>query len=212
MPERFLIDLLTNNAGTLPAVPTAPDGAIMFATTAGGADRFGVTDGNLLTGSTVNSVSAIQTDFYNCIEQWKQMEDGKGQPLLSSEAIDSGQIIFHAPENTEVFEEAFLQRRQGIVLGADAGTTPSNLMQDASRTVQLWSTARLSGNDWYVFLKNPPKKATFLVKREGVQELQALEGDNNSDHVRDTGQEYVQWEERSGAGIALPFAAIMVNN
>lgn len=212
LPERFFFDLITNTAGTLPAVPTAPDGALMFATLAGGSARFGVTDGNLITGTNVGSVGSIRNDFYNCIEQWKQFEDGKGQPLLSSEAIDSGQIIIHSAENTEAFEEAFLQRRQGELSAADAASTPSNLVQDASRSVSLWGTARLTGDDWYCFLKNPPKKATFLLNREGVQELQALEGDNNSDHVRDTGQEYVQWEERSGGGIALPFAAIQVNN
>jgi len=45
-----------------------------------------------------------------------------------------------------------------------------------------------------------------------VQEFTSLEGDNNSDRTRDTGEEYVQWERRAGAGIALPFGAIKVNN
>jgi hypothetical protein len=212
LPERFFFDLLTGGTATLPAVPNAPDGAAFFATTAGGANRFGVSSGNLLTGSGVASVSAIRTDYYNAIEQWKQFQDGKGQPLLSDEVIDSGVIIIHGAANTEAFEEAFLQRRQGEVLGTDAGTTPSNLVQDASRNVTLWGSQRVSDNDWFVFLKNPPKKATFLLDREGVQEFQSLEGDNNGDHTRDTGEEYVQWERRAGAGIALPFSAIKVNN
>ncbi len=212
LPERFLFDILTGSTNTLPAVPLAPDGAAMFATTAGGANRFGVSSGNLLTGSGVASVSALLTDYYNAIEQWKQFQDGKGQPLLSAETIDSGVIIVHGAANTEAFEEAFLQKRQGIVKGTDAGTTPSNLVQDASRSVELWGTQRIADNDWFVFLKNPPKLATFLLDREGVQEFTSLEGDNNGDRTRDTGEEYVQWERRAGAGVALPIAAIKVNN
>lgn len=213
LPQRFFFDLLAGTTTTLPAVPNAPDGAAFFAPTdGGGAARFGITDGNLLTGTGVASVSAIKTDYYNAIEQWKQMQDGKGQPLFSDEVVDGGIILVHAAANTEAFEEAFLQKRQGEVLGTDAGTTPSNLVQDASRNVQLWGTSRLTGNDWYCFLRNAPKKATFMLNREGVQEFSSLEGDNNGDHTRDTGEEYVQWEERSGAGIGLPYGAIKINN
>jgi len=212
LPERFFFDLLTGSTNTLPAVPNAPDGAAFFATTAGGSARFGVTDGNLLTGNGVASVSAIRTDYYNAIEQFKQMQDGKGQPLLSDEVIDSGVVCVHSAADTEAMEEAFLQRRQGEVLGTDAGTTPSNLVQDASRNVTLWGSQRLATGDWYVFLRNPAKRATFMLDREGIQEYSSLEGDNNSDHTRNTGEEYVQWERRAGAGIALPYSAIKINN
>lgn len=212
LPTRFFFDLIQGRTDTLPATPTAPDGAAIYATTAGGANRFGVSSGNLLTGSGVASASALRTDYYNAIEQWKQFQDGKGQPLLSDELIDAGVIIIHGAANTEAFEEAFLQKRQGVVKGTDAGTTPSNLVQDASRNVQLWGTSRITDNDWYVFLTAAPKLPTFLLDREGVQEFTSLEGDNNSDHTRNTGEEYVQFERRAGAGIALPIGTIKVNN
>lgn len=213
LPERFFFDLLAGTTNTLPSVPNAPDGAAFFATTDGsGADRFGVSSGNLLSGSGVASASAIRTDYYNAIEQWKQYQDGKGQPLFDDAIVDGGAVLIHAAENTEAFEEAFLQRRQGEVKGTDAGTTPTNLVQDASRNVRLWGTSRLSGNDWYLFLANSPLQPTFLLDREGLQEFSSLEGDNNGDHTRNTGEEYVQWERRAGAGIALPYGAIKINN
>jgi hypothetical protein len=214
LPERFFFDLLNGSTSTLPAVPTAPDGAAFFATTdGGGANRFGVSSGNLLTGSGVASVSAIRTDYYNGIEQWKQYQDGKGQPLLADDMIDSGVIIIHAAADTEAMEETFLQRRQGEVYGSNtAAATPSNLVQDASRNVTLWGSQRLATGDWYMFLKNPPKKSTFLLDRQGVQEESSLRGENNGDHTRNTGEEYVQWHRRAGAGIALPFGAIKINN
>lgn len=214
LPVRFFFDLIGASTSTLPAVPTAPDGASMFSTTAGGAARFGVTDGNLLTGSGVTTVSAIRTDYYNAIEQFKQFQDGKGQPLLSDDIIDQGVVIVHGAHLTEQMEEAFLQQRQGIVKGTDAGVTPSNLVLDANRNVTLWGTSRIAStdNDFFIFLKGAPKKPTFLLDREGVREYTCLEGDNNSDHVRNTGEEYIQWERRAGAGIALPYGAIKINN
>lgn len=207
LPQRFFFDLIQNATATLPAVPLAPDGAAMFATS-----RFGTSDGNLLTGSGIDTISKIRTDYYNAIEAFKSFQDGKGQPLLSDDIIDQGVVIIHGAALTENFEEAFLQQRQGIVKGTDAGVTPSNLVLDANRNVTLWGSQRIADNDWYVFLKAAPKKPTFMLDREGVREYSCLEGDNNSDHVRDRGEEYIQWERRAGAGIALPYGAIKINN
>ena len=212
LPERMFFDLITGSTDTLPAVPLAPDGAAMFATTAGGAARFGATNGNLLTGNGIASTSAILTDYYAAIQQFKTFQDGKGQPMLSSELIDQGVLIIHSYADEQEMETAFLQKRQGVVLGTDAGTTPSNIVQDASRNVELWASSRLATGDWFVFLKASPKLPTFRMEREGVREFEALEDGNNSDHVRNTGQEYVQWECREGAGIALPYGAIKINN
>lgn len=213
LEERFFFDLIQNTTVTLPAVPLAADGAAMFATTANGGDRFGVSDGNLLTGTGVATTSTIKADYYNAMEQFMQFQDGKGQPLLSPEVVASGAIICHAAENTEAFEEAFLQQRQGLVYGSNtAASTPSNVIQDAARNVMLWPTPRITGNDWYVFLMDPPQLPTFLLDREGVQEFSSLEGDNNGDHTRDTGEEYIQWERRAGAGISLPYGCIKINN
>lgn len=221
LPERFFFDLLTNSTNTLPAVPLAPDGAAMYATTASSVARFGVTNGNLLSGSGVTTLAGILTDYYSCITQWMRMQDGKGQPLLSPEQIASGVIIIHGAANTQVFEQAFMQMRQGIGISAAgvpatssvvAGINVSNIVQDASRNVMLWSTPRITDNDWYVFLRNPPKKATALVSRDGVNEQTSMEGSPAGDETNTTGLEYIQWDMRAGALIALPYATIKVNN
>jgi hypothetical protein len=169
-----------------------------------------VSSGNLLTGSGIATTAAILGDYYAAIEQFLLFQDGKGQPLLAPELVDQGVVIVHAAADLEAFEEAFLQKRQGSS-SADTGS-PSNIVQDASRNVTLWASSRLATGDYYIFLKAAPKKPTFLLDREGVQEFTSLEGDNNSDHTRSTGEEYIQWERRAGAGIALPYGAIKVNN
>lgn len=212
LPERMFFDLLSGSASTLPAVPNAPDGAAFFATDVGGVARFGVTDGNMLTGSGISTTAQVTADYYAAISQFLLMQDGQGQPLFTHDLVDAGTVIIFSAADIEIMEKAFHQVRQGTVLGTDAGTTPSNVIVDSSRNVQLWASSRLSSGDWYVFLKESPVKPTFLMTREGIQEFQSLEGDNNGDHTRTTGEEYIQWEVRQGAGIALPYGAIKINN
>ena len=231
LEERFFFDLLIAGGGgtatTLPVVKNAPDGVAFFSETDGdSANRFGVSGGNII-GATnsaagVATTHDVQADYYLAIQRFGLFKDkaSGGQPLLSKETIDAGTIIIHAMADTQVFEQAFLQIRQGIGFdnaGARGGTVvaaaaETNLVHDSSRNVQLWGSSRLETGEWYVFLANPPKKATFLLDREGVQEFSSLEGDNNGDHTRSTAEEYVQWERRAGAGVALPYGAIKIDN
>lgn len=213
LQERMAFAILTGTAGSdLPAIPNAADGAAMFATTANGAARFGATNGNLLSGTGVATLSAIQTDYYSAAIQFGLFQDGKGQPLWSPETIGAGFLIIHSLADTRVFEEAFLQVRQGRVMGTDAGVTPTNIIQDASRKVELWGSPRLPTGDWFVFMKACPKKPLFHLKRKALTELTSFQGDNNSDLTRTTGEEYIQWDSREGAAIALPYGAIKINN
>jgi len=210
LPERFFFDLIQNNTGLLPSIPTAPDGAAMFATTAGGAARFGATNGNLLTGGGVTA-AAILTDFYDAIVQFMNFQDTEGQPLIGDQVLQQPFVICHPVELTEAMETAFLQKQQ---LGdGTAGGAKSNIVADTAKRVTLWPSPRLSdANDWYIFLGAPPKEATFFLDREGVQEETALMEDNNSDLTRRTAEESIQWWSRSGAGISLPYAAIKTTN
>lgn len=210
LPERFFFDLLQGGTATLPATVNAPDGVGFFNATDGdGGARFGAAGGNVKAGSGVTAAT-ILSDFYDTIVRFKQFEDGKGQPMLGDETLESGFCLIFPVQMTEAFEQAFLMKRPGLI--GTAGT-PSNVVQDASRNVELWGTPRLSDvDDWYAFLANPPKQATFFIDREGVQEYTALEGDNNSDSNRSKAEEYIQWESRSSGAIALPYAAVKTTN
>jgi len=220
LDERLFFDLLTNTTNILPAIPLAPDGAAFFSSSTRFQDT--AASGNLLTGNGITTTSDIQADYYAAIEQFMDFKDGKSQPLLSPEIVGGGSVIIHAAADTQAMEQAFMQLRQGITVdntgvrtagtGGVATSAESNVILDSSRNVDLWGTPRLATGDWYIFLKNAPKKPTFILDREGVQEFSSLEGDNNGDHTRDTAEEYIQWERRAGAGIALPFGAIKIDN
>lgn len=215
LPERMFFDLLQGGTDLLPTVPNAPDGVSLFsATSGGGGNRFGVSGGNIVT-QTGTTATTIQTDFYTAITRFLAFLDKEsgGQPLLPAELLEGGFIIIHPIEITEAMDSAFLQKRRITATTAQGGGAGSmtNLMEDASRTVELWPSPRLTdAGDWYIGLKSAPTLPTFFLDREGVIELSSLEGDNNGDHTRDTGEEYIQWESRSGAGVALPFGFILV--
>lgn len=216
LPERFLFDMLASDTVTPATMPTtllAPDGVALFsATNSASAARFGVTGGNIVTGTGIASTSTVLANYYTALNRFALFQDGKGQPLIPPDRIMGGVMVVHAQADTEIMETAFLQRRQGRVMGSDAGVSVSNIVQDASRNVELWSSPRLLTGDWYVALKNSPTKPFAFLDREGIKEYQALEDDNNSDHVRNTGQEFVQFETRCGALVALPYGIVKVNN
>lgn len=207
LPERFFFDLIMNNTGLLPSIPTAPDGAAMFATTASGSARFGATNGNALTG-TGATAAQILSDFYSAIEQFMRFQDTEGQPLIGDQVLQQPFVICHPVELTEAMETAFLQKQH-----IGTGGSQSNIVADTAKRVTLWPSPRLTDvNDWYIFLGAPPKQPTFFLDRQGVQEETALMEDNNSDRTRATAEESIQWFSRSGAGIALPYGAIKTTN
>ena len=219
LPERYFFDVLTASTGTLPVAPSASDGSALHISTS----RFGVGGGNQVTATGLVATSDILQDYYLVLNRFRDFQDGKGQPLISNEIIDQGVVIVFPLELTQIMETTFLQTRiamgvtaVGHVAGASdtaVGTgAVSNIIQETNKGVTLWASPRLTdASDYYYFLRGAPSKAIFYVNREGVQEFSSLEGDNNGDRTRDTGEEYVQWEERSGAGIPLPYATVKVN-
>ena len=73
--ERAFFDLLTETASLIPAVDNAPDGVGFFSATDGAsAARFGITNGNLLTGTGVTTIHGNGRYTY---EQWDEQEGGE---------------------------------------------------------------------------------------------------------------------------------------
>jgi len=216
LPERVFFQLLLGTADNdlLPAVPLAPDGAAMFATTDGaGSARFGITNGNLLTGTGVASSAAIRTDFFSAIEQLRGFQDTAGQPLWADNILDQGFTVVYGVHNDHVFREGF---QQGRTIAGPLTTTGNaavtNIIMESGLNVDLWSTQRIpSGNDdWYVFAKAAPYKPTFQLVRRPLRE--SFGNMENSDEARKTKIEHVQWDSREGYGIMLPYACLQLNN
>ena len=114
------------DADLLPTVPNAPDGAALFAATAAGADRFGVSGGNLITGSGVATGAAVRADFFTSHNRFAKFQDTEGQPLLRDEINRRKMYIIFGSQNREAFVEAFKQQLTIQVGGTDAGAAVSN--------------------------------------------------------------------------------------
>lgn len=211
--ERVFFQILTaaTDAALLPSIPTAPDGANLFATTAGGADRFGISGGNIRTGSGVATSGALLTDFYASRARARQFQDGQGQPLLDDDVLDGPMTIYYGAANEQVFREAFLQQLRPLAAStATSNAGISNVVLDSGHQLRLVSTQRITDNDWFIFMDNVDIKPIFSVERQPVQEV--VETFENSDNVRRSGIESIRFWNRRAYGVALPYAAIQVNN
>lgn len=213
--ERVFFQILTGatDAALLPAVPTAPDGAAFFATTAAGAARFGVTNGNLLTGSGVASAQAIRNDIFDSFEQFHRMQDGEGQPQWPESIIDQGITVIYNVANHQVVTEALVQQRTlqtATVSSTGLGAAVTNIVLDSGMSVTLWPTQRITDNDIYVFLNGAPTASVFEQVRQELQDEEQIMA--NSDEAKRTKIEGLFWNARYGFGLALPYQAIKINN
>jgi hypothetical protein len=212
LDERVFFQINNNSTDLdlLPSIPNAADGAALYSATDGdGSDRFGVSGGNIQSGAGVGSPVAIRSDFFKGIQKFRQFQDTEGQPLWDDSVIDSGYTVFFNVTNWQVFAEAFQQGRTVAATGASTAAV-TNIIMDAGLRVELVPTQRITGNDWFVYLKGARKKAIFKQNRQPLREWFATM--DNSDQARNTKIEYMQWEARYGYGILLPYQAVKIDN
>ncbi|HUU58381.1 MAG TPA: Mu-like prophage major head subunit gpT family protein [Phycisphaerae bacterium] len=214
LPERVAFQVLLGSADPdlLPTVPLAPDGVAMFSATDGaGANRFGVTGGNLLTGTGVATSAAIRADFFSAIERMIQFQGTNGEPFHAENIADAGFLVIYGAQNEQRFREAFQQR---TVADTGPGSTTAgvgNVILEGGLAVKLWSTARLAGsNDWYVIALGYDVKPLFRQVR--LQITTDEQNRSNSDRARDTRMSRFQAFARFGFGVNLPIGSVKVNN
>jgi len=212
LDERVFYQILRGAVDTelLESIPNAPDGVALYSATDGdGAARFGVSGGNIITGTGVATPGAIQTDLFSALSRVRSFLDTEGQPLHDMSLIDQGVSITFNVNNWKVFAEAFQQGRTHSVISS-TGAAVTNIIMDSGLRVDLTPTTRITDNDWFVFLRGVPHKPIFRQTRQPIREWFATM--ENSDSARDTKIEYAEWEARYGYGVMLPFATVQVNN
>lgn len=216
LPEQVFFQIRngSTNRKLLEAIPLAPDGAALYATTAGGVARFGVTDGNLITGTGVATAEDIRNDFWSGIEQAGQFQDTEGEPLLPDDFADSGVTIIYPITAREVFAEAFLQQRTtqtagtaGVDLTSAAVTNP---VTDAQINITLWGTQRVTDNDWSLHFDTVEPKAIFEQTRRAPRMID--ETRENSERARRYRMLATLMDMRSGFGINAAYGTVKVNN
>lgn len=219
IPERVFFQIIngTSDPDLLPVVPNASDGAAIWsATNGGGGDRFGLSGGNIETGTGVASDAAIQNDYFNSIERMRQFKNTKGFPYWSPRTLDKGFVLFFGAHRTKEYLSAFKNMRTVKIITNVAGTenvaavTPSNVVLESGQQVELRPTTYITGDDAFLFAVGSSKRAIYEQTRRQVRETNATV--ENSDKVRDTKEEYIQWDSRGGFGVALPIMAVKIDN
>jgi hypothetical protein len=210
----------TVNADLLGNIPNAPDGVGWFSATDGaGANRFGVANGNLLTGHSAGTAQNVMDDYYAVVAQLLSFLNPKGQPIWSESDIDAGLLIIYGIADVEVFEEAFKQKgRLRIVrnvAGAEnvAAAQVTNIVEDSGRRVTLWGTPLMTNaHDWIAVMMGLPEwqKPVFKQMREALFAVNF--NSENSLECAKNDEECIIWKESAGYGQFLPYQSIYVNN
>lgn len=220
LPERVLYQIITGGTDPrlLAAIPNAPDDAPIFsATTGAGADRFGVSGGNIETGSGVGSAQAVSNDFFGVMERFRRFQDTEGQPLFDSEEVTSRPVVVtYNVANDRVVQEAFKQSRPVQVVqnvGATenvAAAAVTNIIMEAGYQVTLIPTQRITDNDIYVFATASPVKPVFQQTRQAA--TMRIQHEENSDEARINKFVGWFWDCREGYGVNTPYGVIKINN
>ncbi len=209
LPSRLFADVITDTPNVLPAIPPAADGAALYSTTdGGGGDRFGIADGNLITGTGVATAEQVISDFYAAISQMGGFLNTKGEPFFEPDVNTQSYLVYAPIGLAEVFSQAFTGQAIHSVVNT-SGAAVSNVILTTGVPVEFRFTTRLTGNSWLLFRKDAPVKAVFMQRREALRESAGTE--ENSDQARDTGVEYVQYVERLGVGVNVPYATLKVS-
>lgn len=211
VPERVAFQILdsTTNAKLLPSIPLAPDGAALFATTAGGAARFGKTGGNIVGGSGYSGAAIRATLMGLVLPQFFGFTDTKGEPLLDHSKIEQKLVIVANSDYYEGFAEAF---KQSVTRsdGANGSAGVTNLVMDSGLAIELWLTQRKAATSWVVVAPDASdQKPLAWQQRAGVRTID--EDRSNSDRARNTKMESFQVDFRGTGFVNLPFTAIQVD-
>jgi len=216
----YQIDGAVTNPLLLPSIPNAPDGAALFSATDGtGAARFGVTGGNIVTGTTVANPVQIQAAYAAAIVRAKGFLDSEGEPFYDDSLESKGITIVAGIDNYYNLKKAFEQDRTVVLLSATgaegvgaagvAATNQTNPIKDLGITpVRLITNPYKTGNSWSIYFGAAPVKPVFQAIREGLQYVEANRF-NNSDCLEMKLVKWL-WDWREGWGVNLPIGAVKV--
>lgn len=206
LDERIAIQLLTGTANPdlLPdATPNSYDGSNLFINTT----RFGVSTGNIVTGSGVTTASDIRSDFITAVSVMHRFQDTESEPFWTERDLDySNMLVVFNPANLEVFQDAF---KADVIPAAPLLHAPLTNIVSRNQP-QLWPTQRITDDDWYIVNVGTDLRVFTKQLRRPLRQLD--QNPTNSDLARKTKELGVGWDARYGYGLWEPRTAVKVDN
>lgn len=205
IPIKFIADFLNGTPNLIPELTLAYDGQNLFSTTADGAARFGVTDGNLKSASGFTAQS-IYNDVFRAQQQFLNMKDPSGEPIFDEEDVSFENMVAIVPPHLN--EVALTAAKAKFFRNDTTSTVASDNILSGTFQVKLFNQLSDSSS-WFVVLEHPWYKP-FLLRQESS--LRNFWADmSNSDVARETNKETLFADQRVGMGILCPFVIIKFN-
>jgi len=199
LPERLWYQFITagTDADLLPILTTSYDGTALFSASA----REGATSGNIVTQTGFATVQQIITDIFSADTRYYDLQNSESQPFWDESDLQH-YTIFYGTSINLVMQQAF---KQMAVMSKIAGTSTTDISTAAGtgNTIMVsgkqYSTQmsqRITNTAIYTFLTGIPNETRAVARqlRKGLNE--AVGNWETSDHTRNTGQPYVQYDNR----------------
>lgn len=191
-----------------PALTLAYDGAGLFSDVDGnGADRMGVSGGNILTGSGA-TVAGVIHDAARVQQRLLSMKDPTaGKPIFDeSTASYNNMVAIIPPALNEVFQKA--TGAELIRISNDNNVSESNFLKGTFSYMQ--NPYLTDTSDWYMVLNNDFWKPFVFIAPEDIQTV--LADVNNSDRAREFNENIIYTHIRTSLGLFFPGCIIKINN
>jgi hypothetical protein len=207
LPERIFYQVLqsTTNSALLGTIPNAADGLGLYS----GSARFGIATGNQFTASGT-TVTAVMNDIFTVKQTFINMQDTEGEPLWDPSTIQSkGFRIFYGPSLTLQMSQAL--KAAIVPIGANTATSNAgvtNFVLSDGTQITAENNQRITGNSWYSWLQGMPVEKRCFVRQIRQGFFESVGNWETSDHTRDTGELYLQYKNREGYGLILPFNTV----
>src|SRR3990167_1224945 len=210
LSERIFYQVMTNATDNdlLPVNPTSADGNDLYLTST----RYGSSRGNAGGGTGTTIVQDVITDIFGVKRRLIEFQNTESQPFWDPTDIDRGLTIFHGSSLTLVMEQA----KSMIVTPLAASTATSNAgisnsLQNAGFVPNFVNSQRITNSSYYCWLNgvDGPQRPLFRQVRKAMTEAQG--NWSTSDHTRDVGEQYVQFDSREGWGSPLAIATVRVS-
>lgn len=199
LPERLFYQFIQagTDADLMPVVTASYDGTALYSASA----REGATSGNIVTQTGSSTVQQIITDFFSVDARFADLQNSESQPFWDPSDLNSYTIFYGTSINLVMMQAA----KQMGVMSKIAGTSTTDISTAAGanntilasgKQVNWQMSQRITNSAIYTFLNGIPNEQRAVARqlRKGLNE--AVGNWETSDHTRNTGQPYVQYDNR----------------
>lgn len=208
LPDVLISEYLNNSASMNPSILNAYDGAALISATDGdGAARFGVTGGNLLTGSgntpdgVIHDLNVVQRRLSDAVDPTA------ARPVFAPDEVDFSKFLCVVPNE---LNEVFRKTAESEYLKIDGGNVVSESNWMKGRFEWETNPYLTDSSDWFVILQHPYWKP--FMYREPKSPETVIADMSNSDSARDTGEYRMHAHVRTALGPFMPLTIFKVNN